>query len=226
MRRSTSPTASTRWPGPTTCSCRTPAARTARPRLPAARARVLHRDFDDFASQRNYGLEEAGLRHDWVLHLDADERVTPALREALRDRAECGEHRAYRVPSKLMFQGGSSTPGCTRRIRYASGAARRSRSRRWATGSAAPSRPTKWGRSDAPPRPQGPFLRASLPAPASIFVRVRGAPRFAGRAAGLRLRGPAGVLRVPDRPQAARARAPRAHRCGRISGFLVGGGNT
>jgi glycosyltransferase involved in cell wall biosynthesis len=68
-------------------------------------ARVLHRDFDDFASQRNYGLEEGGLRHDWVLHLDADERVPAALRKALRDRAERGDHRAYRVPSKLMFQG-------------------------------------------------------------------------------------------------------------------------
>ncbi|WP_251965677.1 glycosyltransferase family 2 protein [Salinibacter ruber] len=68
-------------------------------------ARVLHRDFDDFASQRNYGLEEGGLRHDWVLHLDADERVTPALRKALRDKAERGAHRAYRVPSKLIFQG-------------------------------------------------------------------------------------------------------------------------
>lgn len=111
MRRSTSPTASTRWPGPTTCSCRTPAARTARPRLPAATARVLHRDFDDFASQRNYGLEEGGLRHDWVLHLDADERVTPALRKALRDKAERREHRAYRVPSKLMFQGGLKHAG-------------------------------------------------------------------------------------------------------------------
>jgi hypothetical protein len=73
--------------------------------LPAERARVLHRNFDDFASQRNYGLEEGGLRHDWVLHLDADERVTPALREALRDKADRGEHRAYRVPSKLIFQG-------------------------------------------------------------------------------------------------------------------------
>ena len=68
-------------------------------------ARVLHRDFDDFASQRNYGLEEGGLRHDWVLHLDADERVPAALRKVLRDRAERAKHRAYRVPSKLMFQG-------------------------------------------------------------------------------------------------------------------------
>ena len=68
-------------------------------------ARVMHRDFDDFASQRNYGLEKGHLRHDWVLHLDADERVTPALREVLRYKAGQGEHRAYRVPSKLMFQG-------------------------------------------------------------------------------------------------------------------------
>ena len=68
-------------------------------------ARVMHRDFDDFASQRNYGLKEGGLHHDWVLHLDADERVTPALREVLRDKAEREEHRAYRVPSKLIFQG-------------------------------------------------------------------------------------------------------------------------
>ncbi|WP_263784455.1 glycosyltransferase family 2 protein [Salinibacter grassmerensis] len=68
-------------------------------------ARVLHRDFDDFASQRNYGLEAGGLRHDWVLHLDADERVTPALRESLREAVGRGEHRAYRVPSKLIFQG-------------------------------------------------------------------------------------------------------------------------
>jgi hypothetical protein len=65
----------------------------------------MHRDFDDFASQRNYGLKEGGLHHDWVLHLDADERVTPALREVLRDKAEREEHRAYRVPSKLIFQG-------------------------------------------------------------------------------------------------------------------------
>ncbi|WP_103028989.1 glycosyltransferase family 2 protein [Salinibacter altiplanensis] len=68
-------------------------------------ARVMHRAFDDFASQRNYGLEEGNLRHDWVLHLDADERVPPALRDALHDKAERGDHRAYRVPSKLMFQG-------------------------------------------------------------------------------------------------------------------------
>jgi glycosyltransferase involved in cell wall biosynthesis len=68
-------------------------------------ARVMHRPFDSFAAQRNYGLREGGLRHDWVLHLDADERVTPALRAELQGVARQGRYEAYRVPSKLMFQG-------------------------------------------------------------------------------------------------------------------------
>src|SRR5665213_1875215 len=45
----------------------------------ARNVRVLHRPFDNFASQRNFGLAEAGYQHDWVLHLDADEVVTPAF---------------------------------------------------------------------------------------------------------------------------------------------------
>jgi len=44
----------------------------------AAGATVLSRPFDNYAAQRNYGLAHA-FKHDWVLMLDADERVTPAL---------------------------------------------------------------------------------------------------------------------------------------------------
>ncbi len=47
----------------------------------AAGARVLHRDFDGFRSQKDFAVQQA--RHDWVLCLDADERVSPALREAI-----------------------------------------------------------------------------------------------------------------------------------------------
>ena len=72
-------------------------------------ARVLQRRFDDFAGQRNWGLEHGGLRHRWVLHLDADEIVPPALRDeilATGARAEAtGEADAFRVPSKMMFDG-------------------------------------------------------------------------------------------------------------------------
>jgi glycosyltransferase involved in cell wall biosynthesis len=53
----------------------------------AAGARVEQRAFDDYAGQRNAGLE-AGFRHPWVLLLDADERVTPELAVEMRRVAE------------------------------------------------------------------------------------------------------------------------------------------
>lgn len=53
----------------------------------AAGARVLHRDFDGFRSQKDFAVQQA--THDWVLCLDADERVSPALCAAiLAARAE------------------------------------------------------------------------------------------------------------------------------------------
>lgn len=68
-------------------------------------ARVLQRPFDCFADQRNYGLDEGGLAHDWVLHLDADEIVTPAFREALEALCDDTAIDGYLVPSKTMFFG-------------------------------------------------------------------------------------------------------------------------
>ena len=72
-------------------------------------ARVLQRAFDDFAGQRNWGLAEGGFRHSWVLHLDADEIVTPELRDEMVARIAradvTGEVDAFRVPSKMMFDG-------------------------------------------------------------------------------------------------------------------------
>ncbi len=46
-------------------------------------ARFFQREFDDFASQRNFGLHELEYKHDWVLMLDADEEVTPELVEEM-----------------------------------------------------------------------------------------------------------------------------------------------
>src|SRR3990172_8112519 len=60
--------------------------------LTAAGATVLHRPWDDdFAAARNFGLERAS--GDWVLVLDADERVGPALAAEIRRAVEepgCG----------------------------------------------------------------------------------------------------------------------------------------
>lgn len=45
-------------------------------------ARVLQHEYLNYASQNNWGLQHC--RHDWVLVVDADERVTPALAEEIR----------------------------------------------------------------------------------------------------------------------------------------------
>jgi len=73
----------------------------------AAGARVLTRAFDTFANQRNHAMEQGALKYPWVLHLDADEVVTPELRGELQALAAAAgaTHPVYRVPSKLIFMG-------------------------------------------------------------------------------------------------------------------------
>jgi glycosyltransferase involved in cell wall biosynthesis len=66
-------------------------------------ARVLHRPFDDFATQRNFGMQSAELKHDWVLHLDADEVVPAALAKEIATTISDSPKDAYRLASKLMF---------------------------------------------------------------------------------------------------------------------------
>lgn len=39
--------------------------------------------FSTYAEQHNWAHREAGLKYDWVLHIDADERSTPAFKEAI-----------------------------------------------------------------------------------------------------------------------------------------------
>ena len=41
--------------------------------------RVVQRAFDDYSSQRNFGLHEVGFRNPWVLVIDADETCSVAL---------------------------------------------------------------------------------------------------------------------------------------------------
>lgn len=68
-------------------------------------ARVIGRAFDNFAGQRNFALDSASFRHDWILHLDADEAITEPFKAKLSELAPPEGIFAYRVPSKLMFMG-------------------------------------------------------------------------------------------------------------------------
>jgi glycosyltransferase involved in cell wall biosynthesis len=71
----------------------------------ASGARVLQHSFTNFADQRNFGIEQGDLKNDWVLHLDADEVVTPEFYKELVSMASQNSFLAYRVSLKLFFHG-------------------------------------------------------------------------------------------------------------------------
>lgn len=58
--------------------------------------RVVERTFTDFADQRNFALAQATA--EWVLMIDADERVTENLRDEIREAVRRPGCDAYRVP--------------------------------------------------------------------------------------------------------------------------------
>ncbi len=49
----------------------------------SAGARVLARPWSDYSEQKNFAAQQAA--HDWILNLDADERLSPELRAALAE---------------------------------------------------------------------------------------------------------------------------------------------
>ncbi|MBL0930394.1 MAG: glycosyltransferase family 2 protein [Alphaproteobacteria bacterium] len=46
----------------------------------ASGAQLVHHPFENYGSQRNWAIANLPLRHEWQLHLDADERLTPELK--------------------------------------------------------------------------------------------------------------------------------------------------
>lgn len=61
-----------------------------------AGANVFVNPFKSFGAQRNWAIDNIPLKHDWVFHLDADERFTPEL---VREMAELIE----RSPTEAGF---------------------------------------------------------------------------------------------------------------------------
>jgi glycosyltransferase involved in cell wall biosynthesis len=68
-------------------------------------ARVFSRRFDNFAGQRNWALDHVTFKHPWVLHLDADESITPELQAELEDVSRRDALSAYLLANKLIFMG-------------------------------------------------------------------------------------------------------------------------
>ena len=71
-------------------------------------ATVVHHDWEGFGAQKNYALFLAS--GEWVLSIDADERVTPELAAAIKHAIEEGRADGYEFPRRSSF--------CGRPLRY------------------------------------------------------------------------------------------------------------
>lgn len=66
-------------------------------------ARVIHQDWLGYGPQKRFGVAQAS--HDWVLSLDADERVSDELRESIRHELATPHVHAYQFPRRNRFMG-------------------------------------------------------------------------------------------------------------------------
>jgi len=68
-----------------------------------AGAMIHHRPFDDYASQKNAAAALATRK--WVLSVDADEELSPELRDAVVDIVKADNEKAFRIKRRLVFLG-------------------------------------------------------------------------------------------------------------------------
>jgi len=69
-------------------------------------ATVVEHKFENYAAQKNWGLDNLPFRGQWILILDADERITPALkREILAIATDAASASGYYVNRLLISMG-------------------------------------------------------------------------------------------------------------------------
>lgn len=66
-------------------------------------ARAIHAEWRGFGAQKQFAVAQA--KHDWVLCIDADERVSPELRDSILRTVAAPDRLAYRFPRRNRFLG-------------------------------------------------------------------------------------------------------------------------
>ena len=66
---------------------------------------VVQRKFGGFGDQWNYALDELPITAPWTMKLDPDERITPALKNAIEAAISQDKHDALYVQRRLWFLG-------------------------------------------------------------------------------------------------------------------------
>jgi glycosyltransferase involved in cell wall biosynthesis len=70
-----------------------------------AGARVVEHVWSGYAKQKNWALANVGIEGEWVLFLDADEYLTPALRDEIAAATTSGTADGYYIPRRNVFLG-------------------------------------------------------------------------------------------------------------------------
>jgi glycosyltransferase involved in cell wall biosynthesis len=72
----------------------------------AVGARIVQFEWNGrFPRKKNWGLGSIPWQHDWVLIIDADERITPALEEQIRDAIERDDVDGFYLNRRFWFLG-------------------------------------------------------------------------------------------------------------------------
>jgi len=65
--------------------------------------KIIQRKFDNFSSQKNYAIKQA--KNDWVFILDADERLSPGLKNEIINKSNNpGDYKAFWIKRVNFFQ--------------------------------------------------------------------------------------------------------------------------
>ncbi len=67
------------------------------------KVQIFIRKFDNFANQKNYALSKT--KGDWIISLDADEEISPALANEIREAIKSSEYAAYLIPRRNFILG-------------------------------------------------------------------------------------------------------------------------
>lgn len=82
----------------------------------STKIRIYKRHLDNnFAEQRNFGLTKA--RGDWILFVDADERIPQSLRDEIQQKIKDGKYDAFYVQRRDFFLGKEMKYGETGNIK-------------------------------------------------------------------------------------------------------------
>ncbi len=68
------------------------------------KVKIFKRKWDSYSNQKNFGIKKT--KYNWILSIDADERITPALKEEIKKvLARNQKCNGYKIPRKNFYFG-------------------------------------------------------------------------------------------------------------------------